>query len=56
MGMIKIITPKDAVIYDEGIKKCTKKPSAKELAAVSHVPLLTYEKHAIPGLSSRIQV
>lgn len=55
IGMIKIETPKDAVIYNERIKKYTTKPTATELAAVSHVPLLTYEKPNIPGLS-RIRV
>ncbi|CAH2086035.1 unnamed protein product [Euphydryas editha] len=55
MGMIKIITPKDAVIYDDRIKKCTTKPSAKELAAISHVSLLAYEKPVVPGYS-KIQV
>ncbi|CAB3231913.1 unnamed protein product [Arctia plantaginis] len=53
--MIKIITPKDAVIYDDRIKKCTTKPSAKELAAISHVSLLAYEKPVVPGYS-KIQV
>lgn len=55
MRMIKIITPKSAVIYDERIKKCATKPSAKELAEVPHVSLLVYEKPVVPGLS-RIQV
>lgn len=54
MGMIKIVTPKSAVILDERIKVCATKPSAKELAA-SHVPLLIYEKPIVPGYS-RIQV
>ncbi|CAG9782212.1 unnamed protein product [Diatraea saccharalis] len=55
MGMIKIVTPKDAVIYDDRIKKCTTKPSAKELATISHISLLAYEKPVVPGYS-KIQV
>ena len=55
MGMIKIVTPQKAVIYDERIQKCTTKPSAKELAAISHEHLLAYEKPVVPG-HSKIQV
>ncbi|CAH0555189.1 unnamed protein product [Brassicogethes aeneus] len=55
MGMIKIITPKEAVLYSERIQKCTTKPSAKELAAISHVSLQAYETPVIPGYS-KIQV
>ena len=51
MGMIKIVTPKNAVIYDERIQKCTTKPSAKELAVISHVSLQVYEKSVVPGYS-----
>lgn len=55
MGMIKIITPKSEVISDDRIKKFTTKPSAKELAALSHIPLLVYENHVVPGLSKRFK-
>lgn len=55
MGMMKIITPKSAVIYNDRIKKCTTKTCGKELAVVSHVPFPVYEKPVVPGLS-RIQV
>lgn len=55
MGMIQIVTPKSPIIFDERIKKCTTKPSAKEMAEVSHVPLLVYEKHAVPG-QRKIQI
>ncbi|KAJ8885002.1 hypothetical protein PR048_011198 [Dryococelus australis] len=54
MGMIKIVTPKN-VIYDERIQKYTTKPSAKELAAISHVSLQVYEKPVVPGYS-KVQV
>lgn len=47
MGMIKIVTPKNSVLYNERIKKCTTKPSAKELAAISHVSLQVYEKPVV---------
>ncbi|GFX76223.1 hypothetical protein TNCV_1233611 [Trichonephila clavipes] len=47
--MIKIVTPKDAVLYDDRIQKRTSKPCAKELAAISHVSLLAYEKAIVPG-------
>ncbi|GFU62979.1 uncharacterized protein TNCV_28941 [Trichonephila clavipes] len=49
MGMIKLVTPKDAVLYDKHIQKRTSKPCAKELAAISHVSLLAYEKAIVPG-------
>ncbi|CAH4035399.1 unnamed protein product [Pieris brassicae] len=55
MGMIKIVTLKDALIYDDRIKKYTTKPSAKELAAISHLSLLAYEKPVLP-VYSKIQV
>lgn len=47
--MIKIVTPKNAVIYDERIQKCITTPSAKDLAAISHVSLQVYEK-TVPKL------
>ncbi|GFS56691.1 uncharacterized protein TNIN_84961 [Trichonephila inaurata madagascariensis] len=49
MGMIKIVTPKDDVLYDDRIQKRTSKPCAKELAAISHVSFLAYEKPIVPG-------
>ncbi|GFS56396.1 uncharacterized protein TNCV_4388651 [Trichonephila clavipes] len=49
MGMIKLVTPKDAVLYDKHIQKRTSKPCAKVLAAISHVSLLAYEKAIVPG-------
>ena len=51
MGVIKIITPKNAVISDLPIVKITTVPSAKDLASVSHVPLHMYENHTVSGLS-----
>ncbi|GFY51097.1 uncharacterized protein TNIN_270001 [Trichonephila inaurata madagascariensis] len=38
-------------IYIDHIRKCTTKPSAKELAAISHMSLLAYEKPIVPGYS-----
>lgn len=55
MGIIKIVTPKNAVLYDERIQKCTTKPKAKELAAISHVSLQVYDKPVVPGYS-KVQV
>ncbi|GFY77410.1 uncharacterized protein TNIN_380131 [Trichonephila inaurata madagascariensis] len=52
MGMINIITPKDT--YD-CIQKYATKPSAKELAARSHISLPAYEKPIVPEYS-KIQV
>lgn len=43
MGIIEIVTPKNAVLYDEQKQKCTTKPKAKELAAISHVSLQVYD-------------
>ncbi|GFY52347.1 hypothetical protein TNIN_286771 [Trichonephila inaurata madagascariensis] len=49
MGMIMNVTPKDAVLYDDRIQKRTSKPCAKELAAISHVSHLAYNKPNVPG-------
>ncbi|GFW68428.1 uncharacterized protein TNCV_3299701 [Trichonephila clavipes] len=46
---MKIVTPKDAVLYDDRIQNYTSKPYAKELAAISHVSLLAYEKTILLG-------
>jgi len=55
MGIIKIITPKSAVINNKPIIKYKSVPSAKDLAEVSHVPLHMYENCEVSGLS-RIEV
>ncbi|GFT36999.1 uncharacterized protein TNCV_175231 [Trichonephila clavipes] len=49
MGMIKIVSPKNAVLYDDRIQKYTSKPCAKELEAISHVFFLSYEKTIVLG-------
>lgn len=54
-GLFKIVSPKNAVLYDERIEKCTTKPKAKELAAISHVSLQVYDKTIVPGYS-KVQV
>ncbi|GFY54548.1 uncharacterized protein TNIN_441481 [Trichonephila inaurata madagascariensis] len=53
MAMIKIVTPKDAALYDERIQKFTSKSCAKELATISHVSLLAYEKPIVPGYNKK---
>jgi len=55
MGVIKIITPKSAVINDKPIMKYKSVPSAKDLAEVSHVSLHMYKNYEVSGLS-RIEV
>lgn len=54
MGVIKIISPSNAVLADMPIVKCKSKPNAESLAAVSHVPLLTYENNEVAGMSKII--
>lgn len=54
MGVISIISPSNAVVADMPIVKCKSKPNAKDLAAVSHVPLLTYENNGVVGMSKII--
>lgn len=54
MGVIKIISPSNAVLADMPIVKCRSKPNAEDLAAVSHVPLLTYENNEVAGMSTII--
>ena len=39
-------------MYDERIQKCTTKPKAKELTAISHVSLQVYDKPVVPGYST----
>ncbi|KAL3274048.1 hypothetical protein HHI36_015467, partial [Cryptolaemus montrouzieri] len=49
--VIKIISPSNAVVADMPIVKCKSKPHAADLAAVSHVPLLTYENNEVAGMN-----
>lgn len=51
MGVIQIISPSNAVVADMPNVKCKSKPNAEDLAAVSHVPLLTYENNEVAGMN-----
>lgn len=54
IGVIKIMFASNDVIADMPIVKCKSKPNAKDLATVSHVPLLIYENNEVAGMSKII--
>ncbi|KAF0716418.1 SWIM-type domain-containing protein [Aphis craccivora] len=51
MGVIQIVTPKNAVIVDEEIPRLRIIPAAKDIAAIAHVPLQMYDNFGVSGLS-----